>query len=95
MMQFNTKTFTGKTCRHIVLASLLMSVMIGHAQTELKFVSIVSEKNVALKQPFQVQFVVYGAKYVPDIKIPTIKGFVVNDTFTNQASQVIGGQTLH
>jgi hypothetical protein len=94
MMQFNTKTFTGKIYRLIILAVLLIFVNFLHSQTELKFVSIVSEKSVALNQPFQVQFVVYGAKYVPDIKIPAIKGFVVNDTFTNQASQVIGGKTL-
>ncbi|HTE27631.1 BatD family protein [Flavitalea sp.] len=94
MMQFNTKTFTGIIYRLFFIAGLFMSAMPGHTQTELKFVSIVSEKSVALKQPFQVQFVVYGAKYVPDIKIPYIKGFVVNDTFTNQASQVIGGKTL-
>jgi hypothetical protein len=99
MMQFNTKTFTGKTYRLIIitgllLSGLLMSIITTYAQTELKFVSIVSEKSVALKQPFQVQFVVYGAKYVPAIKIPAIKGFVVNDTFTNQTSQVIGGKTL-
>jgi hypothetical protein len=94
MMQFNTRTFTGNTYRLIIVAGLLMSLMGGFAQTELKFVAVVSEKNVALKQPFQVQFVVYGSSYVPDIKIPLIKGFVVNDTFTNQASQVIGGKTL-
>jgi hypothetical protein len=94
MMQFNTKTFTGNIYRLSIVAGLLMSLMTGLAQTELKFVAVVSEKNVALKQPFQVQFVVYGARYVPDIKIPSIRGFVVNDTFTNQASQVIGGKTL-
>ncbi|RYY26543.1 MAG: protein BatD [Chitinophagaceae bacterium] len=94
MMQFNSRTFNGNITRLIFLAGLLISALPGLTQTELKFVAVVSEKNVALRQPFQVQFVVYGAKYVPDIKIPSIRGFVVNDTFTNQASQVISGKTL-
>ncbi|MHA4843226.1 BatD family protein [Flavitalea antarctica] len=94
MMQFDSKTFTGSFHRLSLIAGLLFCLMTVTAQNELKFVAVVSEKNVALKQPFQVQFVVYGARYVPDIKIPSIRGFVVNDTFTNQASQVIGGKTL-
>src|SRR5690349_15590087 len=94
MNQFNTKTFTAYVYRLIALAFLVVCLQKVSAQSDLKFLAVVSEKNVALNQPFQVQFVVYGSRYVPEIKVPVIKGFVVNDTFTNQASQVIGGKTL-
>ncbi|HMF71337.1 MAG TPA: BatD family protein [Flavitalea sp.] len=94
MMQFDKINFKAIIQRLIVIIGLAFPVLQTSGQSELKFVAIVSEKNVALKQPFQVQFVVYGAKYVPDIKVPAIKGFVVNDTFTNQSTQVIGGKTL-
>ncbi|RYZ34366.1 MAG: hypothetical protein EOP49_34610, partial [Sphingobacteriales bacterium] len=98
MEQFNTLNFTGKAKTILVVLFMMMACLgsskRGFGQTDIKFVAVVSEKNLSLRQPFQVQFIVYGAKYVPEIKIPLIKGFVVTDSFTNQASQVIGGKTL-
>ncbi|MET0243277.1 MAG: BatD family protein [Flavitalea sp.] len=94
MAQLNMNNFTVKISRLIFSALLLLCIAPSFAQSELKFVATVSEKNLALRQPFQVQFVVYGAKYVPQIKVPSIKGLLINDTFTNQSTQVIGGKTL-
>lgn len=98
MQQLDTMKFMVRARKLIITLVVLVIGIVatrsGFAQTELKFVALVSEKNLSLRQPFQVQFIVYGTKYAPDIKIPLIKGFVVNDSFTNKASQIIGGKTL-
>ena len=90
-MQLNTSALNGY---FLSMLCMLMGSLSLHGQTDVKFTVNVSEKHLSLNQAFQVQYIVYGTKGTPVINVPEVKGVRVHDTFTNQQSQVIAGQSL-
>ncbi len=94
MKQFDTGIFVGLFRMQALLLFMLCFNAPASSQSELRFSATVSEKQLSLNQPFQVQFVLYGAGGSPEIQVPAINGFRLHDSFTNQSSQVTGGQKL-
>jgi hypothetical protein len=81
--------------RHIHTIFLLLSVhlVFADAHGQIKFYSQVSQPVVSLRQPFQLQYVIEGAKDIRNLAIPHFTNFRVEEVFDIPNTMAINPQT--
>lgn len=71
----------------------MICLFTGPLKAQVKFYTLVSETTIAVRQTFQVQYIVEGAGSVRQFNIPRFKDFEIKAAFDYSNSTVIGNGT--
>ncbi|MBO9200014.1 MULTISPECIES: BatD family protein [Niastella] len=90
----NVKTNSIRKLLHIILAGLFCCLINGPLMAQVKFYTMVSESDIAVRQTFQVQYIVEGANSIRQFEVPRFKDFEVAEMFDYSTSSFGQGQSL-